>query len=275
VTRCRGCGAEYSGRPACPDCGLGASAELPAMTVLPGSPSAPDRPRRTGWRRTSRRSVTVAAAVLVALALGTLALVRGVGSSRADAHRPGGAARRTGTVSTAATAATGSTVPTGSTAGASRGSQPHRSDPASASPDPHGSPPGTGQVGVVSVAPALVDRPDSTVAAQTLSRYFTAINRHDRTGWNAVLVPNHGRNSTAWNALQTTRDSEVRLLAVTHVGGRLMASVSFTSRQDPAYAPAGTDLRCARWSIGYTIVGSGTHRRIDTIRNSRASFRFC
>ncbi len=213
------------------------------------------------------------------LALGTLALVRGAGSSSADANRPVGAASHTGAAVTGSTRATESTVTTESTvateptAVASRGSRPHRSDPAS--PDPHGSPPGTGQVGVVSVAPALVDRPDSTVAAQTLSRYFTAINRHDRTGWNAVLVPNHGRNSTAWNALQTTRDSEVRLLAVTHVGGRLMASVSFTSRQDPAYAPAGTDLRCARWSIGYTIVGSGTHRRIDTIRNSRASFRSC
>lgn len=103
-----------------------------------------------------------------------------------------------------------------------------------------------------------------------LQSYFDAINKGDYELWSSTVtaerVQNTGRK--AWiEQYRTTLDGSVvvhRLEA--RPGGGLIALLSFTSVQDPAYAPPDVPVRCLHWRVSYPLVGE-----LDKLRLASAS----
>jgi len=122
------------------------------------------------------------------------------------------------------------------------------------------------QRGLVQVAPALAQRPETAEVRRLLTAYFTAINRRDFDAYRETLVTRTGLPETEaefQRRYRSTVDSDVRLLGLRSDGeAGYVASVAFTSRQDPVDAPdGGSD--CLRWSIAFPLVATGDTLRIE------------
>lgn len=240
---------------------LGAAPAAPAGTparrgpVRPGPlgpPTDPSRPLGTRVAR-GRRLAGVLVAVLGLLLLGAAGLAgyRALGDRRPAA---GSTAGPTGASSPSSPSSPGG--PTGS-AGPTA---------------PAGPPP------LVAAAPALADRPETGPVVRLLTSYFGAINDRDFATARGTLVNRVGLPQTEDEfraEYRSTRDSDVRLLGLQPDGaGGYVASVTFTSRQDPADAPDHSSP-CLVWSVAYPLVRVDGTLRIDAVRTSNAAHRPC
>jgi hypothetical protein len=173
-------------------------------------------------------------------------------------------------------AGAGSRASAGPTAG---GTGPAGAGPSSApSTGPVGTAGPTGSPGPVVVAPALQARPETPEVVALLGAYFSAIDQRDFDALRRTLVPRAGLPSTAAEfnrRYKSTEDSDVRLLGLgAGPDGGLVASVSFTSHQDPADSPDGVSP-CLRWSIAYPLVRVDGSLRIDEVGRSGVVHRRC
>jgi hypothetical protein len=125
------------------------------------------------------------------------------------------------------------------------GSAAHR--PAGASASTSG---GAAPKAMVAVAPGVRSNPATGAIVRMLTTYFTAINSHDFSGYQAVLNPKMQRSVTASQfatGYRTTSDSGATLTRVSAAGGRTEAVVTFTSHQDPSEGPGHSP--CTSWVI--------------------------
>jgi len=121
--------------------------------------------------------------------------------------------------------------------------------PAGGSPSPSRSagPPNA----VVAVAPRLARNPGADAIVRLLTSYFTAINSHDFSGYQALLDPQMRRSVTMSQfaaGYRSTSDSAATLTRIsTARDGRTVATVTFTSHQDPSDGPGHSP--CTIWVI--------------------------
>jgi hypothetical protein len=108
-------------------------------------------------------------------------------------------------------------------------------------------------------APALAGRPETTAAVALFTRYFDGINRRDYEAVQSAFT-DAGRpirdRATFEDQYRTTRDSDVRVLGIASTDDGYLVSISFTSHQNPADAPADAQADCVSWSMTYPVVGT-------------------
>jgi hypothetical protein len=113
--------------------------------------------------------------------------------------------------------------------------------------------------GLMTVDPGATTAPDEAAIVALLSRYFSAINRHDYSAYEQLFSPAQraGLSAATFTAgYGTTRDSAERLHSIGVVGGgQADALVTFTSHQLAVDSP--TDSSCTRWSIALYLVKQG------------------
>jgi hypothetical protein len=141
----------------------------------------------------------------------------------------------------------------------------------SASPQVQAPPGCASPIGPAADAPA-VQSPAPTAEAQaiaaTLSAYFRAINRADwHTAWEQ-FSPSEQRadpESVLAKGDSSSFDFGFKLGSVNLTGGdTAIASVSFTSIQDPAYGPNGES--CDEWTLDYSTRNIGGTWLIDSVK---------
>jgi hypothetical protein len=130
---------------------------------------------------------------------------------------------------------------------------------------------------VVAVAPEAAQNPAAADVVQLLTAYFTAINNHDYDGHQAQLTRAARTNMSRQEfekGYRSTVDSEITLVSLsTATDGRLLAQVSFVSRQDAADGPDGQT--CTRWTLGKFLEGQGTGLRIGKALSGHSSREAC
>jgi hypothetical protein len=148
--------------------------------------------------------------------------------------------------------AQGPTGPTGSPTGSP--SAPPSTPPSTPTPLP---PAESGPL--VVPAPALTGRPETTAVVALFTRYFDGINRRDYEAVQGTFT-DEGRpirdRATFEDQYRTTRDSDVRVLGIAMTDDGYLVSISFTSHQNPADAPADARSACVTWSMSYPVVRS-------------------
>lgn len=104
---------------------------------------------------------------------------------------------------------------------------------------------------IVAVSPSAAGDPAAVPIANLLTRYFTAINKHDYEAYSSLLDPQVQQQMTASEFAQgyrTTTDSGATLTSIsTAAGGHPQATVTFTSHQEPSDSP--DNSACTNWSI--------------------------
>lgn len=271
---CTGCGARFPDDLAEPDEWDSArpSAWGAPRPSRPGSPApqaheSPRPSRRTGPAR--RRSVRPVIAVLaVALAVGG---ITGFILIYAGHHSPHTEAVRTSGNSTRVTAQASPGDTTPSEADSAQ-------DPSSSSP-PSSPSPTVSSVGQVTMATDVSQDTDASSVAAFLNQYFTAINNHDYQAYTSLLSPQAEQGLTQEqfdNGYDSTVDSAETLLGIsTATNGDLVASVTFTSHQNPAESPDG-DESCTNWNISLFLEQDGGGYLIDEPPQSyHASYQAC
>jgi hypothetical protein len=267
TTVCPTCGGSTAAaQPHCHRCGADLSAPetwrdatsdalpLATPTARPGpgrgtGTGARPAPPRRRWRGTA---LILAGSALLAAGIGAgyrAGLAAGDRAAASPTDAPGAAGPSTAET-TGTTGATGTALPTG----------------------------GPSRSGIVEVAPALVGRPETAAVVGVLTAYFTAINRRDYPAYRATVVmrPSVPQSEPDFRRrFRSTRDDDVRLLGLRPGdGGSWVASVGFTSRQDPADAPDRTSA-CLRWSIAFPLVPAGDGFLIDAAGLSTTVRRPC
>lgn len=103
----------------------------------------------------------------------------------------------------------------------------------------------------VAVSPGAAGNPAAVPIANLLTRYFTAINKHDYEAYSSLLDPQVQQQVTPSEfakGYRTTMDSAARLTGIsTGADGHPQATVTFTSHQDPSDSPDNSG--CTNWSI--------------------------
>lgn len=263
--RCPECGAANDGAASCCvvcDCAapvaVAHSAEVPQPVM-----SAPVRPvrRRSPSADLARWRVAGVAAVVLAGLLGGGYLLIDAGAESAAETPPATAEFIPG--------AGEDTLPaTGAGAfGTPSGSSPEFPEPAE--------PTLPTTSGLVSIAADAAADPRAAAIAALFDTYFTGINAHDASvatrvfAPGAVVDPADPEQVAEFGVdIATTRDSDVRLLAVADDpgSGEVIATVSFTSTQAPGYGPPERrnetctdwrlDFRLTRWESELLILGT-------------------
>jgi hypothetical protein len=131
---------------------------------------------------------------------------------------------------------------------------------------------------LVTVSPAAATSSHAAGAAEFLTHYFTAINRHDFAAYRKLFsTPLRGGLSPATFAAGygTTREAGIVLGSLRVTGpGQVFAVVSFTSHQDAASSP--TRSACTAWRIALYLVKHGHHYVMQSPPHSyRASAARC
>jgi hypothetical protein len=107
-------------------------------------------------------------------------------------------------------------------------------------------------VGQVTISADLSQDPDASSVATFLNQYFTAINNHDYQSYISLLSSQDGQDLTQErfdSGYGSTVDSAETLLGIsTAANGDLVASVTFTSHQNPADSPDQQES-CTDWNI--------------------------
>jgi hypothetical protein len=126
--------------------------------------------------------------------------------------------------------------------------------PTTASPSPTKTP------GLVQVAPSVAGNPQTPQIAAMLSTYFSAINARDYTAYYALLSPQQQQQisqSQFSKGFASTKDLGETLQSLSAgPGGTTVASVTFTSHQNPANSVDGHQS-CTRWRISLYLQHSG------------------
>jgi hypothetical protein len=147
-------------------------------------------------------------------------------------------------------------------------------------PSPPSSPsPTVSSVGQVTMAVDVSQDTDASSVAAFLNQYFTAINNHDYQAYTSLLSPQAEQGLTQEqfdNGYGSTVDSAEILLGIsTAANGDLVASVTFTSHQNPAESPDG-DESCTNWNISLFLEQDGGGYLIDEPPPSyHASYQAC
>jgi hypothetical protein len=150
---------------------------------------------------------------------------------------------------------------------------------ATAGPTATPTPTATPEVALVAAAPALAERPETAAVVKLLTAYFSAINTRDFEAARRTLVQRPGLPSTEaefQDQYRSTHDQGVRVLGLEPDGnGGYLATVSFTSYQNPADAPADQASSCLIWSISYPLVRAEGTLLIDAVGRSNVGYRPC
>jgi hypothetical protein len=108
----------------------------------------------------------------------------------------------------------------------------------------------------ISVSSAAASNPAEPQVVAFLVRYFTAINDHDYQAFVSLL---DAQEAALWTPARftagygTTVDSAETLTRIANrSGGRVAASVTFTSHQAPSASPDGSS--CDLWSITLYLI---------------------
>lgn len=117
----------------------------------------------------------------------------------------------------------------------------------------------------VTLSPSAQKSPYATDIADLISRYFTAINRHDYDAWlTTVTTAQAKRDRDNWtHDYSTTHDSDIYISDIT-VGEVLTVRMQFTSHQDVEFAPAEVPEPCVRWDVIYEVRDEGVGLRVGT-----------
>ncbi|MFD3403904.1 hypothetical protein ACFWUU_24675 [Kribbella sp. NPDC058693] len=130
---------------------------------------------------------------------------------------------------------------------------------------------------LIAVDPAAAEEPAAADVVRLLTSYFTAINNHDYDSYQVLLTPAALATQTRkqfTNGFRSTLDSEITLLGLsTATDGRLLAQVSFVSRQNAIDGPDGQT--CTRWTVGKFLEGQGTDLLIGKALSGHASHTSC
>lgn len=124
---------------------------------------------------------------------------------------------------------------------------------------PSGPTPVTSSVGQVTIAADVSQDPDASSVATFLNQYFTAINNHDYQSYISLLSPQEQSLTQQQfdNGYGSTVDSAETLLGIsTAANGDLVASVTFTSHQNPADSPNQGES-CTEWNISLFLEQDG------------------
>jgi hypothetical protein len=151
--------------------------------------------------------------------------------------------------------------PATSTAAPSRPPAPVNSAPVNSAP-PASPPAGpASQAGgvTVSIGPGAAAQPGAARVAIFMAGYFNAINQRDYQSYLAAFTeqarPDYSRQKFLAE-FGTTTDTAPSLTALTAAGGGLLATVTFTSHQNPAQSY--THTACTAWTQRLYLVTSGT-----------------
>lgn len=121
------------------------------------------------------------------------------------------------------------------------------------------SPPGVTRGSMVTVAPGVAGNPAAGPITRLLTAYFTAINSHDFSGYQALLDSRMRRSVTLSKfaaGYRSTTDSAEKLVGISATAdGRTAAAVTFSSHQDPAESP--DHAACTSWAITLFLERSG------------------
>jgi len=136
-------------------------------------------------------------------------------------------------------------------AGSSNGvgqSQTETPSPPLATPSPSAS----AASSTVALSAAAAADPQSQAVVSFLERYFSAINAHDYHGYRSLLGPQSRAGLTRGQfnrGFRSTMDSGEKLRRIsTDASGDTVATVTFTSRQNPADSVDGRES-CTHWRI--------------------------
>jgi hypothetical protein len=139
--------------------------------------------------------------------------------------------------------------------------------------------PASSSIGQVTIAAAVSQDPNASSVATFLNQYFTAINDHDYQSYVSLLSPQEAQGLTQEqfdNGYGSTSDSAETLVGIsTAANGDLIASVAFTSHQDPAESP-NQDESCTDWNISLFLEQGGGGYLLDQPPSSyHASYQAC
>ena len=139
--------------------------------------------------------------------------------------------------------------------------------------------PATSSVGQVTIAADVSQDPDASSVATFLNQYFTSINNHDYQSYISLLSSQDGQGLTQEqfdNGYGSTVDSAETLLGIsTAANGDLVASVTFSSHQNPADSPDQQES-CTDWNISVFLEQGGGGYLIDKPPPSyHASYQAC
>lgn len=115
-------------------------------------------------------------------------------------------------------------------------------------------------VGTVTLADSVMQDTDASSVATFLNQYFQAIDNHDYQSYLALLTPQVQQGITSLQFDQgyaTTADSAETLTGISAAAnGDTQADATFTSHQNPADSPDGTQS-CTNWSISLFLQSDG------------------
>lgn len=256
---CTKCGRSRSGELLfCTTCGTKFPAGPPtAQTPLPQAAVTPRR--QFGGGRRMAFIVVVALLVVLAAAGGSYALVlRPHGHTTARSGHP-------------AVTVPASTAPASASPTASASASPSTSPLASVTASPT-------QTGTVQVAPGLADNPAEPQVEAYLNRYFNSINTQNYSEYDSLLDAQEQQSdsqSSFDSGFATTKDSNEVLTGIEDTGsGSVAATVSFTSRQNPADSV--DNSACNDWKISlYLVLEGSSYVMTATPAGYRASYTDC
>lgn len=199
--------------------------ELPDLAATGLLTEDPPRPRRTMRRPRGRSSTIIALLAAVTLAAGGAAVWQVKRSDRLNAASTPLQSQSPRASSSAAPSAAASSPATRPTAGNV----------------------------AVTIVPAVAGDPHAHLVAALLTVYFSSINNHDFQDYEALFIPQIRGSSAGFSAgYRTTTDSDATLVELVATGQQnLAATVTFTSRQNPADSP--NHAACDRWNVVLTL----------------------
>ncbi|SHF41088.1 hypothetical protein SAMN05444320_103541 [Streptoalloteichus hindustanus] len=120
---------------------------------------------------------------------------------------------------------------------------------------------------LVQLSPDAYQHPDGQAVRDLLDRHFRAINDRNYPAWRDTVVDRRAwaEPEHQWRAAyRSTRDSAVVVRRIeTGPADGVRVLLTFTSNQDPADAPAGTQLSCLRWRVVYPVAFDDGRARVD------------
>lgn len=115
----------------------------------------------------------------------------------------------------------------------------------------------------VALSPSAEAVPRAQEIADLLSRYFTAINRHDYDAWlTTVSTAQAKRDRDSWTVdYSTTYDDDIYISDI-EKGDPTAVRMQFVSHQSLEFAPAELPAECVRWDVTYEVLDEGVGLRV-------------
>lgn len=120
------------------------------------------------------------------------------------------------------------------------------------------------------------EHPRSAEIRELLQGYFDSINNRDFAAWADSVGPmqRDSQDPQAWtHKYSTTVDSNVLVMSIADDPLRVRAT--FTSQQDPEFAPKDLPVDCISWDITYRLAEQGGGLVLDSLDPSATSMTSC